>query len=247
MITGVAFAQAEQWQLSKSAHFIVHYRKADSGFIEQLMDVAEKCYNTIADELGFRRYDFWLWDNRAHIYVYDDAGSYRSATGQPEWSVGSALPRDKVIQTFYRAEGFFEMVLPHEMGHIVFREFVGTNNPSVPLWLEEGVASYVGYLNQESVIAAMRRAMNDHSFMSLEALQRFNLSLAQDQEAIRAFYLESVSVVQYLVKSFGKDSFITFLQALRDKKNLNRALASAYPFASITELNDAWVKYLQSH
>jgi len=237
--------QTDKWNTAKSTHFILYYKNAPQEFIERLTDKAEEYYNRIADDLGFSRYNFWLWDNRAKIYIYDDARDYQLATGYPRWSGGSAVVENKVIQTHPACEGFFETILPHEMGHIIFREFVGFNNNAIPLWLEEGVASYQEKLKYSMADALVREAINKNNFMTLEKLTNLNVPSAMDKDTAKIFYAESFSIVDFLIKGFGKDSFVVFCQNLRDKKNLERAIASSYPFSNIQELDLAWQRYLK--
>ncbi len=237
-------AQADEWRSEKSTHFIIYYKDASEDFVRQVADKAEGFYNRVADDLGFRRYDFWLWDNRAKIYIHNDAGDFQKATGQPAWAAGAAIPTSKIIHTYPYAERFFDTILPHEMGHIVFREFVGFYNPAVPLWLDEGVASYQEDFRSAWAKELLRRAMRDNSLMSLNELSNMNPHLTQDAEAVNLFYAESVSIINYLIKEFGKDSFVSFCQTLRDKKNLEKAIASTYPIETLGELNERWQKHL---
>lgn len=238
------FSQTGKWQEAKSTHFIAHYVSAPEDFISRLTDHAEDYYNRIADELGFRRFDFWLWDNRAHIYIYDNTREYQKATGQPAWSGGCAKMEDKTIYTFLDAPQFFESILPHEMGHIIFREFVGFNNYAVPLWLDEGVASYEERGKRSQAALVIKKAAARGGLMNLGQLSAFNPQLSADTAAVSVFYAESVSIVEYLVKKFGSDNFISFCQQLRDKKDLIRAMGSVYPFEKIEDLDKAWQKYL---
>jgi hypothetical protein len=241
-----AIATDNNWHITKSTHFIVYYKNAPENFIRELIDKSEDCYDKIASGLGFTRYNFWLWDNRAKIYIHDNTADYQSATGQPQWSGGSAIPGQKIIQTFPYAQGFFEKILPHEMGHIIFREFVGFNNPAVPLWLDEGVASYQEKPTYAAANAFVRKAINKGNFISLEGLAGFNPYSSASNESVQLFYAESFSVIDFLIKEFGRDKFVLFCQNLRDKKNLDRAIASSYPFSNIRELNDAWQRYLKN-
>jgi len=78
-----ALANTDDWSIEKSTHFIVYYKNAPGDFIQQLIEKSEYYYDKIADGLGFRRFDFWLWDNRAKIYIHDDAKAYQVATNQP--------------------------------------------------------------------------------------------------------------------------------------------------------------------
>lgn len=236
-----------KWNAEKSTHFIVSYKKADADFIRRLISYAEDYYNKIADELGFRRYDFWLWDNRAKIYIYDDAKDYLSSTGQPAWSSGYANVREKMISTYPYAEGFFETILPHEMGHIIFREFVGFYNTAVPVWLDEGVASYQENGRYEKAYRVIKNAIEGGSFIPLEVLSGLSPQFLANRDAVNLFYSEAVGIIHYLIKEFGKDNFVAFCQRLRDKGDLEEAVRSSYPFKNIQELGKRWEEYLKSH
>ncbi len=143
-LPAIVSASAPDWQLLKSTHFFIYYKGASQNTISDLAQSSEGCYNNITEELGFNRFNFWTWDNRARIYILDDPWDYQKDTGAASWSAGQAVVANKLIKTFVTAPGFLDNVLPHEMAHIIFREMVGFNNPAVPLWLEEGVATYQG-------------------------------------------------------------------------------------------------------
>lgn len=234
-----------KWQEYKSTHFIIYYKNAPDNFIVKLSEKAEDYYNKIAEDLGFMRYDFWLWENRAQIYIYDTTEEYQAATGMPGWSLGGVRPQEKIINAFMHEEGFLQVILPHELGHIIFREFVGFNNYAIPLWLDEGVASYQEKAKHPLIKTTINKAIQDGTFMNIDALAAFKPMDSVDRKAIDLFYIESISIVNYLIKEFGKDNFVTFCQALRDKKDLNRALASAFPFSNTKELQEYWQAYLK--
>lgn len=242
----LALAATDDWSVAKSTHFIVYYKNAPTDFIEQLMEKSEYYYDKIADDLGFRRFDFWLWDNRARIYIHDDARSYQAATNQPSWSSGCAIIQEKIIHSFPYAKGFFETTLPHEMGHIIFREFVGFYNPAVPSWLDEGVASYQEDQIYSGAHRVVRDAASANKLIDLESLSRMDPHLISDNISVILFYSEAVSIIDYLVKEFGKDNFILFCQNLRDKQDLERAISYVYPFRDIRQLDQAWQEYLKN-
>lgn len=235
-----------KWNIEKSTHFIVYYKNAPEDFIKQVIGHSEQYYEKIASDLGFNRFDFWLWDDRAKIYIYDDSADYQADTGQPAWSAGSADPREKKIATFPYAAGFFETVLAHEMGHIVFREIVGFNNNALPLWLDEGVASYQEKTKYYDADGAVVKSIADGSFIPLNRLANFGEQFSLPQSRAELFYAESFSVVNFLIRQFGKEKFINFCRNLKEKKNLNKALESSYPFRNAGELEDAWKKNLKN-
>ena len=180
---GVLDADALDWNITKSTHFIVYYKAAPEDFIRQLIDKSEDYYNKIAQDLGFTRYDFWTWDKRAKIYIYDNAADYRAATAQPAWSIGCAQVAQKIIQTFPYAKGFFETVLPHEISHIIFREFIGLGNSAIPLWLEEGVASYQEKIRYKHANMHINEAINEGCFIKLREVSSVNRQLMTNTQS----------------------------------------------------------------
>jgi len=122
---GILSAQEERWQELRGVHFLVYYQNADDDFANRLLERAEDYYYSITEKLGFRRYNFWRNEKRVKIYIYDDAQSYQAHAQQPEWSGGCVDIENKIIRTFSAAGGFMNKVLPHEMGHIIFRELIG--------------------------------------------------------------------------------------------------------------------------
>lgn len=239
--------EGAKWNVEKSSHFIVYYKEAPEDFIKRVIGSSEDYYNRIASDLGFSRYNFWLWDERAKVYIYNNVLDYQAATGQPAWSVGNALVRDKTISSFPYAHDFFETVLAHELGHIIFREFVGFDNYAVPLWLDEGVASYQEKSKYEQADTLVRKAIESGKFIPLEKLPKLGEQFSIPTDTAQLLYAESFSAVDFLIKKFGKDRFVNFCQNLRDKKSLDMALTSSYSFSGVGQMQEAWKKYLEKN
>ena len=137
----IDMAEAKSWQELKGDHFIVFFIGEDK-FAEEVLDNAEVYYKRIAFKLGYDRYsDFWTWDKRVNIYIYRDHNAYLKFSGQPDWSHGMADYTNKQILSYIWGKNFIESLLPHEIAHLVFRDFVGFKG-EVPLWLDEGVAQW---------------------------------------------------------------------------------------------------------
>jgi hypothetical protein len=241
----VLLADNQAWQVFKSTHFLIYYKSASENELNLLSQKAEECYNNIADELGLNRFDFWTWDNRASIYLYDTKDEYLKATDASDWSAGQAVVKSKLIQTFLTAPGFLDNILMHELAHIIFREMVGFNNPAVPVWLEEGVATFQQkQYDFQSVESYLVKKINSNTFMSLSQLNKFDLRQEKDKNLVELFYFESYSLLNYLIKEFGKDKFVLFCQSLRDYLDLTKAFRFSYSFDSLDELESSWKAYI---
>lgn len=235
--------QEQEWKVYKSTHFLIYYKAAETSQLSQVALKAEQYYDNITEDLGFNRFNFWTWDNRARIYMYDTQQDYMRVTGDPAWAAGQAEISSKRIQSFFSAKGFLENILPHEMAHIIFREMVGFNNPAIPLWLDEGVAVFQEKKNS-FVRSELAGKMLKGNFICLADLSKVNVANIRSTPNVDLFYMESFSLVNYLVCDYGKDKFVLFCQNLRDKKDLLRALAATYSFKDLQDFEDSWRKYL---
>ena len=243
LLVPLPIVSADDWKEYKQTHFIIYYKDAPKDFVKTVEDSAEKYYNEIARNLGFTRYKGWTWEERAKIYIYDDQETYISS-GQAGWSHGAASPERKIIKTFPAAHGFFDSTLPHEIGHLVFREFIGYDT-YVPRWFEEGVAMQQEKAKRWGAHKQVQKYLKDNSFRSLSKLGVGFLRRAT-QEDVELFYTESASIVSYLIQEHGKHRFSQFCRKLKSGTPFEIALGQTYSrFDSIEKLNEAWVKFLK--
>lgn len=238
-----AFA-AEDLLEKKSTHFIVYYKDVSEEFVDTVLEFGEKYYTELTEKLGFTRFNYWTWDNRAKIYIYPDQEVYLKETKQPEWSSGVAAYDRKTIWTFPREAGFFDSLLPHEIGHIVFREVIGARN--VPLWLEEGVASYLEQAKRFGSQKVVLDAMTKNTFIPLVELSKIDATALRLRSDVDIFYAEAVSIISYLIEKFGASAFNDFCRRIRDGKTLDDALSFAYfDIRNSSNLSEFWEKYLR--
>lgn len=247
VLSATAFSEEERWSQLNSTHFIVYYKDVPRDFIDEVINSAEDYYQDITRELGFTRYKYWLWEERAKIYIYNDEDEYRQASGKPAWASGHADYKSKTIYTYPLAWGFFDTLLPHELGHIIFREFVGYQNKAIPLWLDEGVATSQEKARRWGADKLVKKAIDEDRFMPLDKLTEIRSLNGLESDKINLFYSESASIVYYLISNYGRYSFMDLCRSLREGKSLDEAIDAAYSrFNDLEELNYVWVRYLES-
>lgn len=241
LIAAVAEAKDRDFLEEKSTHFVVYYDKAVSeDFVRTVINNAERYYDELTEKLGLVRYDYWTWDKRAKIYLYPDQETYMKETSQPSWSGGMAVYNEKTIWTFPREAGFFDSLLPHEIGHIILREAIGSRN--VPLWFDEGIASFLEPAKRYGAENMVLEAMRAKKFIPLTDLTALNGSDLQSQKIdVRLFYAESVCVINFLIDKFGVDKCGYLFRKIREGMDLDSALAYAYfDIRSIEDLGKYW-------
>ena len=227
------------WQKRECSHFIIYYRKeVPEDYIEQVATKIEEYYTSISANLGFNVYEFWLWEKRAKIYIFKDAAEYQKESEQPGWSGGAVSLRHKIIKAYPWNEGFFDKLLPHEIGHLMFHEFVGFKN-NIPLWLDEGVA-----ISQEKSDIKNYSVMMKGLRVSLPFNKLHNIS-TKTLVVPEIFYVQSASIVDYLLTQFGKDAFFKFCNSLKNGQTVEEAISSSYHFRDLKQFNEAWLEYLR--
>lgn len=245
---------AEDWLEEKGKHFIVQYAiKGNRESSQKLLKGAEEYYRTIADDLGFSRYDrFWTWDERAKITVYPDQETFMQDTGQPLWSKGGAIARDldfkrtRTILTYRQEEGFLDGVLPHEISHLILKDFFGIDR-GIPLWLEEGIAQLKEAGKKEGAAVIMRKLIATHQHIPLNVLLNLDVRFVPDPQLVKTFYAESVSIVHFLLTEHGQQKFTALCSNLRDGHIWEEAVKNAYPNSMETtaDLEQKWIEYLK--
>jgi hypothetical protein len=265
-----AESAAFEWQELSGEHFIIYFLE-NKNFAQDILDKAEVYYRNIALELGYPRYsEFWTWDNRVKIYIYPDRDSFQKATGQPTWSEGMASYADKKIISYAWSKGFTESLLPHEMAHLIFRDFVRFKG-EIPLWLDEGVAQWMEMSKRPQIKRVAKKYFQENSLLCIEDMMRLDIRNLKYEDAvyirptrtrdgkdgilflsaqllINTYYIQSVSLVGFLIEKYGSVAFADFCRELRDGKSVEEALRSAYPahIRSLREFEDRWREYLES-
>ena len=93
---------------------------------------------------------------------------------RPSGRTGRLLRKAKTIKTFPEAHGFFDTILPHELGHIIFRDYIGFTI-NIPLWFEEGVAIYQEKAKRLGANKAVKEAIENGQFIPLSQLSGMRL------------------------------------------------------------------------
>ena len=262
-----SFVYAQEWQEVKGDHFIVFHGKDYKDFAEQVSRKAEEYYKSISSDLGYVRYSgFWKWENRVKIYIYPDHASYIKASGRPEWSRGVADYYKKHILSYLWSENFLEVLLAHELAHLIFRDFVGFKG-EVPLWLDEGVAQWEEKKYREARKRTIREAANKSDIFSLKDLMTIDTRKIQSNDNVKvrgidgkyrsfkgevfvqSYYLQAFSLVGFLIEKHHADKFVIFCRQLRDGKSIAQTIQYVYPtqMRTLDEMEKQWVEYKKNY
>lgn len=241
---------AETWYEDKDKHFIIHYTEnSDRDWARRVLRRAEKYYNSIADEIGYTRYHkFWTWEDRVHIVAFKDKETFTEKTGLPEWSRGGAtrdlnLFQTKVIVTYKQEDGFLDGVLPHEISHLILKDFIGFDR-DIPIWFDEGVAQLQEEEKRNKADYLMRDFIKEGKYIPLPQLMHYDVRRSDDPKVVGLFYVQSISVINFMISRYGSTRFGQMCRYLRDGQDFTEALKKSYIslLDSLEELQEKWIK-----
>ncbi|OGR80422.1 MAG: hypothetical protein A3I11_00085 [Elusimicrobia bacterium RIFCSPLOWO2_02_FULL_39_32] len=186
-------------------------------------------------------------------------------------NLGQILPEEKEQRQRIAIATFEEMaqapLLAHELSHLIFNEFMGFTRPEdlkTVLWVNEGFASYeelAAYEKEEKEeylkIITLQLKQNLTSMEQIietipmqEKLQWIGVYDYKGKTFVYSnidlWYWQVRSIVSFLIEKGGNYNFFLFLNSLRGNKDLNKALADAYPgkWKSQAELELEWKNIL---
>jgi len=261
------------WVEEKGEHFIL-YTQHETLKVREIMREAEKYYHSVAERLNFPRHDdFWMWDARVKIYLYDDKETYLAQTQEAEWSLGMADYGARIIYSYMDSERFLTSVLPHEITHLIFRDFYRKENELAvpPYWLDEGVAQWSEDKETKDELKRLARdvlkldgllTISDILLLNVDYVKknpdrlyfrmvrtlkdRYSVIILSPDVLINTFYVQSGSLVGYLIETFGARRFASFCREISRERAVSNALRAAYPkyFQSLRDLENGWRAYL---
>jgi hypothetical protein len=151
-----------------------------------------------------------------------------------------------MVATFEGSESFADTVLPHELTHLIFREFLGFDR-EIPLWLSEGVAQLQEKGGKDAAVRRAKRLLADGKLLPVSDLTAINVEQLREKRDPKDFYAQAVSLTGFMLKQYGSEKFRTFCGQLRDGKTLGDALKFTYTDSvrTIEELERLWKKSLE--
>lgn len=235
----------EEIYTHSSEHFVVRARNAS--LAELLAREAESALSRICSLILPQDYP-----HSADIYVWSDHDDYlANAPEAPEWSGGSftIVTHDGVVSrridlTQLDDEGNFstvmlDRVLPHEMCHLVVKEYFG--DAACPLFLNEGLAMLAeSELENRRLIIAGSALAGGRKIK----LQKLLVTAICEGSHEGIFYAEALSFTEFLHGSLGTRRFKAFLKNVKDgctvSDALQRVLYVPYDRDFVDSLSDAW-------
>jgi hypothetical protein len=191
----------------------VHWYAGNQAFGRRALDIAEQAIADTGALLGVTETE------PVDFFIYGDEESFRAALGPgTRENVGGQAHAD--IRTLFALilpnaidDPWVGIVVPHELAHLVLDTAVENPYRFPPRWLNEGLAVYLseGYTNADH--GRVDKAVESQDLLPLDALGG---QFPTDADLTYLAYAESVSAVDHLVRTDGRDALFGLILAYKD-------------------------------
>jgi hypothetical protein len=229
--------KVDDWKVAETSNFRILHNQP-----KQLVDKVGR----VAEETRLKLQNKWFgaesveWDGKCSIYLHSDRKKYTDKAGLANalghtrtFSWGRDI-QSRSIHLPAEQPKMLEDVLPHEISHSVLAVRL---QGKTPRWADEGMAMLA------ETPAAVRECLirlpaykRDHALFGIEILMQ-----TEEAEHFQSleYYSQSTSLVQYLTKLKGPQTFISFLQT-SIAKDYPTALKQHYEIGGFSELQKRW-------
>jgi hypothetical protein len=180
------------------------------------------------------------------ILMYGNDRDFASALrpNSAEWIGGVAYSSMSLIIANVRpgtnAQREIDRMIPHEVSHVALHHASANPYNSPPPWLDEGLATYVQAVGDPRLAPALDRAVREGRLIPIGAL-RSSFPLDPDQALLS--YAESLSIVTYLVETYGQRTVGELVTIYRQEVTHDQAVERVLGI-TIDQLDADWKNWL---
>ena len=222
------------WQSLNEGKVVLYWYDADQAFGQSLLSSAAESLARLEENVGVEL------EKPVKIIVYQSKADMQEALisqgaifEEQIITLGTVVAPDTMLLHGTHAE--VDRTIAHELTHIVVG--LATENPysEIPAWLNEGLAMYNEGELREDNAKALEKGIRENRLISVRSLT----SATGNPVEVNLFYGEVYSVVDFLLKSYGKEKMSELLKVFKEGALADDALMKVYGFDQ-DELDAQW-------
>lgn len=229
------------WRTREGSLVRLHWYEGDDAFAERALAIGDEALTRASDLLGVAEtepVDFFIYAAEDAFRAALGPGTRENVGGQANASIRTLFG---LIEPTDIGSDWVEVLITHELTHLVFDTAVDNPYHSPPRWLNEGVAVYQaeGYSPGDRI--AVESAARTGDLIPLAGLgglfptagERFSLA-----------YAESASAVSYLIATHGQDQLVALIRSYADGVTDDEAFTRSTG-ADLAAFDAAWIAWLE--
>jgi len=214
--------------------------EGNDSFAQELMDTCQGGLARLTQDIGTHP------ERPIKIYIYASTSDLQGAMIFPqEWTGGAAFTAFSTIAIGITPSelDWGKRALVHELTHLVVHQATFSPYGQLPLWLDEGLATYNEGELDLVFRSSLQKAILENELISVRSLCS---PFSAETEKARLSYAQSYSLVEYLLDNYGQERMLELLAILKQGSTYDEALTEVYGF-DIEGLDARWRGTLASH
>ncbi len=225
------------WQSLNEGKMALYWYSGNETFINQIMQAAKEAITRVTEDTGA------YLEKPVNLYIYASSSDMRGAMIFPqEWAGGVAYTTYSTMIIGIN-EGNIEWgkrAIAHELMHLVTHQMTANPYNTIPTWLNEGLSMYAEGEMEATFALYLEQAVLQDKLISVKSLSS---PFSADSRISYQSYAQSLSLVEYLISSYGQDKMFELLNTFRQGSSYDNALLQVYGF-DMGGLNDLWKEYI---
>lgn len=212
------------WRTARGDVVRVHWYEGSDAFGQRALRIGEEAVASASELLGVTEeepVDFFIYADQEAFYDALGPGTRENVGGQANADIRTLFalisPRDI-------DDPWVSIVVPHELVHLVFDTAVANPYHFPPRWLNEGLATYLSQGYDAGDRATVERAADDGRLIPLDGLGG---QFPTSAERFFLAYAESVSAVDYLIRTHGQDALVRLIRSYADGRTDDEAFQAS--------------------
>ncbi len=225
------------WQSISGDNVTIYWYTGSQAFAGEILAAARQALARLAADTGASL------KKPVRLYIYNGANDLQGALVFPqEWTGGVAFTRYSTIAIGITPDSldWGKGAVTHELTHLVVDQMTLNPYGGMPVWLDEGLAMYTEGEPGPEFIGPLQNAVNSGKLISVRSLAS-PFSSFRDEAVLS--YAESYSIVDYLIRTYGRAKMQSLLESFRAGITYDDALLQAYGF-NADGLFEEWRAYV---
>ena len=215
----------------------VHWYEGGDAFGQGALKIGEGAVEQAARLLGVQEtkpVDFFIYADQTAFYDALGPGTRENVGGEADADIRTLFA---LILPSEIDQAWVKTVIPHELTHLVFDTAVHNPYHFPPRWLNEGLAVYESEGYGSGDRGAVADAARSGSLIPLPGLAG---QFPTSGDRFRLAYAESVSAIDFLVRTHGQDALVALIGSYADGETDDEAFTAAIG-QDVAAFNAAWL------
>jgi hypothetical protein len=213
-----------EWRTLPGEIVRVHWYEGDESFARRALEIGDRAVADVSNLLGVTEeepIDFFIYASNEGLYGALGPGTRENVGGQAHADIRTLFA---LIEPSEIDSDWVEVVVPHELTHLVFNTAVDNPYHFPPRWLNEGLAVYLSEGYSIGDRAQLESAARDGTLMPLDGLTG---QFPTSRERFLLAYAESVSAVDFFIRTHGRDTLVKLVRSYSDGRSDDEAFTAA--------------------